>query len=99
VGDGFGFGEGEAFTGGDDAGFGETDGAGFGGGVGEAFGFGVGEGAASMLESGRQSARPKMKERNLMKNARWIGRSAGRCQRNAASPPNYDIEQGTARST
>jgi hypothetical protein len=91
--------EGDGFGGGDrgvvvagfrvegDTGFFEGDGEGF---------AGVGEGAAATLQSGRQSAKLKISGRNLMKNARWIGRSAGRCQRNAASPPNYDIEVAAA---
>src|SRR5688572_7398821 len=43
-------------------------------------GEGEGEGAPETLESGRQMASAKMKERSLMK-LRWIGRSAGRCPR------------------
>jgi hypothetical protein len=49
-------------------------------------GEGDGGGAPKMLESGRQTASAKIKERSLMK-LRWIGRSAGRCPRNAAAPP------------
>lgn len=49
-------------------------------------GEGEGEGAADTLESGRQTASAKMKERMVMK-LRWIGRSAGRCQQVRLWPP------------
>ena len=51
-------------------------------------GEGEGEGAARALESGRQKASAKMKERNLMK-LRWIGRSAGRCPRSGCAANLY----------
>jgi hypothetical protein len=53
---------------------------------GGALGVGEGEGAPDALESARQTASAKIKERCLMK-LRWIGRSAGRCPPNAAAPP------------
>jgi hypothetical protein len=48
-------------------------------------GEGEGEGAADTLESGRQMASAKMKERNLMK-LRWTGRFAGDAHETAAPP-------------
>ena len=79
--EGDGFGLGDTGAGDDGAGFGETDGAGFGdtdavgfgntdtgfgGGAGETFGCPVGEGAATTLESGRPSARPKISKVSFM---------------------------------
>ena len=79
--EGDGFGLGEAGAGDDGAGFGETAGAGFGdtdatgfgntdtgfgGAAGGTFGSAVGEGAASTLESGRPSARPKINNGSFM---------------------------------
>ena len=75
---------------GDDAGVGEAFPNGFTGPVGfrgagggdfvAGLAVGEGDGAPETLESGRQTASARIKERSLMK-LKWIGRFAGRCPR------------------